>query len=95
MTFEEALAQFRTRWSHPPVDPRDVLERVAIRYDGGGVLFSVHAMDHVCRFFRADGFDENGKPTAQKSAYVHSTADVDRVIDALERKATAPCHPPV
>lgn len=82
MTVEEAIARFRARWAHPPVDPRDVEERVAVRLDycGPETEARVIAFPPAVRVFISRS---PGAPW--RSAYVHDLGDVDAVVDALLR----------
>lgn len=84
MTPEEAISAFRARWTHPPLDIADVLERVALRgrWDG----FVAVACPPVVRLFRRI---ETGVPELAQhtSCYVHSVRGVDPAIDLLESRA--------
>lgn len=80
MTDDEAVARMRARWSHPPLDRRDVEERIAIRFLDGPAPDVVVLGPHpnACRLFvrlRHDG--------TYASRYVHTVADVDATLDRL------------
>ena len=89
MTHEEALARIRARWSHPPLDPRDVEERVALRYRDAAAppRVAVVACRPACRLFVLLHDDEDIRRREWTSAYVHRTADVDQVLHMLEARA--------
>ncbi len=74
---QAAIARMRARWTHPPVDRRDVEERLAVRLvDGAARECVVVETPPVCRLFvRA--------PKGWTSAYVHDVADVDAKLDEL------------
>ena len=78
MTPAEAIRRCRERWASPPVDPRDVEERIALRFRDAETPPEtlVIAHDHAPRLFvrHGDGW---------RSAYVHATADVDATLDRL------------
>lgn len=86
MTVDEALAAMRARWSHPPLDRRDVEERVAVRLldvpDLEVVVLGPQPHCPACRIFvrrRHDG--------SHVSRFVHSLADVEVVLPALVEAA--------
>jgi hypothetical protein len=84
MTFDEAIAAFRARWAHAPVDRRDVEERVALRLldrDPPPTVVVLSCLG-ACRVFAF-----NGK--AWRSRYVHELRDVDALVDDLVRFAEA------
>ena len=75
MTVEDAIAWMRARWTHEPLDRRDVEERLAVRLlDGPAREVRVLATPPACRIFvrRGDGWC---------SRYVHTVADVDDAFD--------------
>jgi hypothetical protein len=84
MSSDDAIARFRARWAHPTLDPRDVLERVAIRFDGEGERYSVVPTPPAVRLFRLCRPAQDDTPAVFRSAYVHSTREVDAAIDLLE-----------
>lgn len=77
----EALSAFRARWAHPPVDPADVLERVAVRLDGAPAVYLAIATPPAVRLFRELA------PGKFTSCYVHALADVGAAMDLLESRA--------
>lgn len=85
-TAEEALALTRARWSHEPIDfemaCEDVGERVAIMYEHLDEIpeYSVHECSPAVRIFRRVG-------DGWLSAYAHTPAEVQRVIEWLEDEA--------
>jgi hypothetical protein len=85
----EAVDAFRARWEHPPLDPHDVEERIAIRRrDAEPASFVVHRTpppEQACRIFLqlAEAGGTKGRPL-WSSRYAHSTGEVDRILDALE-----------
>jgi hypothetical protein len=89
VTEEEAIARVRARWAHPPLDVRDVEERVALRlvdaHRPPEVL--VRAAPPACRLFvrqrDASGSGWPPRPGDWRSKYVHALRDVDRVLDDL------------
>lgn len=78
MTDEQADASMRTRWAHPPVDPHDVDERIAVRF-GDDDRWQVQPAPPAVRLFlrRGDGWT---------SVYVHDWRDTDRAADELLRR---------
>lgn len=87
MTLEKAIARFRARWAHPP-DPRDVAERVAIRYrDADLVPVTVASVPPAVRLFRIWLDDADIRERKTVSAYVHRLGEVDQVLDRLEQMA--------
>ncbi|AKF06062.1 hypothetical protein [Sandaracinus amylolyticus] len=75
---ERACASVRARWDHPPLDARDVAERVAARLGDAGLEMLVLPHRCACRIFlRAS---ESAKWV---SRYVHALGDVDGVLDHL------------
>lgn len=87
MTPDEALAVLRARWSQPPLDRRDVEERIALRLrdqEGPEVLVLEMAIPTSAgcarsvapRLFVASA-------SGWRSRYVHTIADVDHALDAL------------
>jgi hypothetical protein len=82
VTSEEALASFRDRWAHPPLDVRDVEERIALRYqdDATPPRITAVAQPPAVRIFRehADG--------KHHSTYVHRVADVDAALDRIAKE---------
>ena len=83
MTTEEALAAFRARWDHPPLDVVDVLERVAVRGLDGYVAVALPPAVRLCRRI---GTTRKGEPR-WSSVYVHRLADVTGAIAVLESRA--------
>lgn len=77
MTPEEAIAAVRNRWARPPLDPRDVLERVAVRFEGACAEWSTAQHLRAVRLFR----QVTGRHV---SRYVHELDEVDSAIDALQ-----------
>lgn len=78
-----ARAAVRAHWSLPPLDRRDVEERVAVRlqgHEGTEVRVLQHAVATTTatatRLFVA-------VPNGWRSRYVHELADVDRVLAEL------------
>lgn len=71
----DAIARLRAKWSHDPLDRRDVEERLAVRLDPERETVVVEAPP-ACRIFvrRGEGW---------RSAYVHRLADVDAVLDGI------------
>ncbi len=83
MTPDEAIATMRARWDHPELDQVDVMERVALRFDGAVLpVYSTVVTPPAVRLFRH--LDGGG----HISWYVHSIYDVDAAIDALETLAS-------
>ena len=73
----QALSRYSERWNHPPVDPRDVAERLAIRYeDRDSPPFRVVRVDGRVRLFLAAG-------ERWVSAYVHDPMETDAIADRL------------
>lgn len=85
MTDAEACAVVRARWTHPPLDVRDVEERLALRMvdlEPSPEVLVLPAL-HACRVFvRSGDVDAKGR-RRWCSRYVHAIADVDEVLDAL------------
>lgn len=86
MTELDAIAAAARRWSHSPVDHRDVEERLALRLGPEHAVVLV-AAPPVVRLFVAAALDDAGEPTRWRSAYVHSTHQVDAVLDRLRGAA--------
>jgi hypothetical protein len=81
VSVDDALARFRARWAHPPLDRRDVEERLAVRLlELPDVEVLVVATPPACRLFvrRGEGW---------RSRYVHRVDEVDRALDALRSAA--------
>lgn len=77
MTDEEAIAAFRAKWAHPPLDPRDVEERLALRLrDAAGPEVQVLECSPAVRLFVRAG-------AGWVSRYVHHVAEVDDMLDFL------------
>lgn len=80
MTFDDACAALRGRWSHPPLDRRDIEERVALRLreEEAQVLVLETPMPTTVavRLFVMS-------PKGWRSRYVHAAADVDQVLGEL------------
>jgi hypothetical protein len=84
VTVEDALERFRVRFDHPPVDPREVEERIAVRFElGAPATILVVAIDHppACRIFVLRG--RIPQLWSWRSAYVHAIADIDAILDRL------------
>ena len=75
---DDALDAFRHRWTHPPVDLRDVEERAAVRLEdeAGAEVRVLAAPLGAARLFirRAD---------AWRSRYLHHPDETDRVLTTL------------
>lgn len=86
---DEALARCRARWTHPPLDRRDVEERVALRYRDAAAppLVTVLATPPACRIFRLLQDDEEPRRRRWTSCYVHRLEEVDQVLGLLEERA--------
>jgi hypothetical protein len=83
-TVDAALERFRARFDHPPIDPRDVEERIAARFGlAAPATILVVAIEHppACRIFVFHG--RIPQPWSWRSAYVHAIADVDAILDRL------------
>jgi hypothetical protein len=80
MTPEEAIACMRARWAHAPLDPLDVYERIAIRFEHHAAWppFYVMPRSPACRLFIAHA-------GGWLSCYVHSMYDVDEAIDWMKK----------
>lgn len=80
VTSEEAIARMRARWNHAPLDPHDVYERIAIRFEHHDAWppFYVSPCPPACRLFivHAGGW---------LSRYVHNMRDVDETIDWMKK----------
>lgn len=85
MSFEEAVACFRARWSHPPIDRRDVEERVAVHLVDRDVTpqIVVLACPPACRLFVLHAPRTAETPEVWRSRYVHSVYDVDALLVRL------------
>jgi hypothetical protein len=84
VTTDEAIVRCRARWTHPPLDRRDVEERIALRlrdHESPPEL-RVVAIAPACRIFveSRDGW---------RSRYVHTIGEVDSVLDELDLFAAA------
>jgi hypothetical protein len=97
MTPLEAIASFRGRWSHAPLDRRDVEERVALRFEGGGPEVRVLEARGACRVFvRAGELEADDLPEGEESKgsalgrwlsrYVHDVRSVDVVLSWIEAR---------
>lgn len=82
-----AIATVRARWTHAPLDPRDVEERVAIRAEEGEPVYRVIATPPACRIFRMTKAATEERRAEWVSRYVHAVGDVDGVLDELARRA--------
>lgn len=85
VTIDEALRRVRARWSHDPLDPIDVAERVALRLrDAEDIEHRVSAVPAgttvAARVFLRF-------PKGWASGYVHTLREVDDVIGRLIAKA--------
>lgn len=80
MTVEEAIARFRARWDHPPIDPADVEERIALRVGLDRNVVVVPSAPAVRLFIVVSKIPE---ALRYRSVYLHSIADVDAALDAL------------
>lgn len=82
MSPEEAIAKSRARWAQPPLDVRDVEERIALRYqdDATPPKITAVAQPPAVRIFREHA---NGK---HHSTYVYSVADVDAALDRIAQE---------
>jgi hypothetical protein len=75
-TVEAAIAAVHARWQHAALDHRDVLERVAVRFDGACEAWSAVEHQGAVRLFRKT-------PSGHVSRYVHRLDEVDGAIDDL------------
>lgn len=81
MTELEAIAACRARWTHAPLDPRDVEERIALRLVERDVTpqIRVLATPPACRIFVVRSEGRGGS----RSRYVHTIGEVDATLDRL------------
>lgn len=97
MTVDEALEAMRARWTHPALDPRDVEEWIAVRFDGPSAAptTAVLRTDNACRLFvLARPGAEWGAASRWCSRYVHAVGEVDEALDwileTIAREAARP-----
>lgn len=83
MTADEAIAVVHARWSGPPLDARDVEERLAVREHErvGPTRFLVLPCAPAVRLFVRGGRHE------WTSAYLHELGEIARLLDRLEASA--------
>lgn len=78
MTTEQAIAATHTKWSHAPLCPHDVAERVALRLvDGPDLEVKVAGSYDQCPACRI--FVRRGEKW--RSRYVHEVSEVDAALD--------------
>jgi hypothetical protein len=101
MTVDEAIASMRQRWAHEPLDLADVRERIAVCCEdcSHAHAFVVAITPTEVRLFVEvpKQFVLGGDGTvpmlrrAHRSGYVHTLADVDRVLTRIHSWIAA--HP--
>ena len=100
MTSEEALDEFRARWTHPSVDVRDVEERIAIRGAEAETRVLPGPLGAARVFVRGGpSVTKSGKPKDRFgeplfewcSAYIHHPDETDGVLSRLLKFLEASC----